>query len=507
MTTATLGTSSNVADWAGRSDWPEPRPRVATWDPFVDELGDRAVDLCELAGLDLDEWQDASLRIALGKRPDGSGLWAHRLVGAEVPRQDGKGVILEGRQLAGMFLIPDELLIIHTAHEFKTATESFTRLAALVEDEPLLSREVETIYTANGKEAIILKPTDEHPRKRVKFLARSKKSGRGFTSDLLIFDEAQELSAEMVGAAGPTQSARPNPQTIYTGTAGDQHADVWANVRDSGIQGTPRQAWIEYAAGDPDDHVGDSIDLDDRREWYRANPAMHGPSPRMTEEAVENDRAMMDDENFARERLCLWWVERRVSIIDADVWADLIKPGCEVGDKVCFAVDVPPERDSASIAVASELADGRRHAELVDHRPGTSWVVERIVELDEKWSPQHIAIQPTSPAGSLMTEIADALSEKRVPVLPVSGVHLSQACGAFLDLVNDGRLDVQQNHTAEMAAAVDAARKRELTDGGFVWNRRDASSNIAPLMALTLATHAVGVEPKRRRKKRTTNPF
>lgn len=497
----------NVAEWSSREAWPEPRPRVATWDPFVDELGDKAVALCDLAGLELDEWQEIALRLSLGKRPDNPDLWAHRLFGAEIPRQDGKGVILEGRQLVGLYLVPTELLIIHTAHEFKTATESFTRLATLVEDTPKLSREVETIYTANGKEAIILKPTDSRPRKRVKFLARSKKSGRGFTSDLLIFDEAQELSPEMVGAAGPTQSARPNPQTIYTGTAGDQDAHVWAKIRDEGIQDSPRLAWVEYSAGEPDDHVGDDIDLDDMREAYRANPAMHGPNPRMTEDAVRNDRAMMDDENFARERLCLWWVEKRVSVIAADKWDAIVKPGRKPGDRICFAVDVPPERDSASIAVASQLEDGRRHAELVEHRPGTGWVVDRLVELDREWTPGHIAIQPTSPAGALIGEIAEALKAERVPVLPISGVDLTAACGLFLDLIDNDRLEVQKNHSAPLAAAVDAVRKRELMDGGFVWNRRDATSNIAPLMALTLAVYAVGQEPKKRRKKRTSNPF
>lgn len=494
-------TNLNVDEWSGREAWPEPRPRVATWDVFRDELGDRAVGLCELTGLELDPWQEVSLRIWLGKRPD-SDLWAHRRVGEEVPRQDGKGAILEGRQLAGLFLVEDERLIIHTAHEFKTATESFTRLAELVEDTPLLSRQVKTIYTANGKEAVILKNG-----KRVKFLARSKKSGRGFTSDLLIFDESQELSPEMVGAAGPTQSARPNPQTIYTGTAGDQHAHVWAKVRDDGIQGTPRLAYIEYSAGATSDHVGDDIDLDDRDEWLKANPAMHGPNARMSVEAVQNDREMMDDENFARERLCLWWVEKRVSVIDADKWNDLVKPGREPGDHICFAVDIPPERDWASIAVASQLPDGKRHAELVDHRPGTGWVVERLVELDKEWTPGHIAIQPTSPAGALIGEIAEALKVERVPVLPISGVDLSAACGLFLDFIENDRLLVQKNHSAPLAAAVDAVRKRELTDGGFVWNRRDASSNIAPLMALTLAVYAVGQEPKKRRKKRTSNPF
>lgn len=499
--TATLQTSSSVAEWRSREEWPEPRPRVASWDPFVDELGDQAIDLCEIAGLELDEWQEFSLRIWLGFRPDGSGLWAHRRASEIVPRQDGKGAILEARQLTGLFLVDDERLIIHTAHEFKTATESFLRLAALVEDTPQLNRLVKDIYYANGKESIVLKNG-----KRVKFLARSGKSGRGFTSDLLIFDEAMDLPQSTVAASGPTQSARPNPQTIYTATAGDDTSEVLAKVRDEGIEGAPRLAHIEYSAGDAEDHVGDTIDLDDRDEWFRANPAMWGPNPRMTVEAVENDRSMMDDENFARERLCLWWTQRRVSVLDPDRWQSLVGKSSP-GARTCFAVDVPPERDSATIAVASPVDDGF-HVEVIEHKAGTGWVVPRLVELDQKHKPDQIAILQSSPAGSLIEEIGDALKKERVPLFTVSGGDYAAACGQFLDRFTDEQLRIHDGpHVNVLTSAADAARKREFVEGGFVWNRRDAAANIAPLVAVTLASYALGVEPKKRRKKRTQNPF
>lgn len=492
----------NVADWRSREEWPEPRPRVASWSPFEDRLGDKAVALCELAGLYLDEWQEISLRIWLGLRLEDPAKFAHRRNGMIVPRQDGKGAILEARQLAGLYLpeLESERLIIHTAHEFKTATESFIRLAGLVEDTPKLNRLVKDIYYANGKEAIVLRNG-----KRVKFLARSGKSGRGFTSDLLIFDEAMDLPQATVGASGPTQSVRPNPQTIYTATAGNDQAEVLAKVRDEGIEGVPRLSYVEYSAGDPDDHVGDGIDLDDRDEWYRANPAMHGPNPRMTEEAVETDRAQMDDENFARERLCLWWVQRRVSVLDPDRWQDLIKKS-QAADRTCFAVDVPPERSSASIAVASPRTDGLIHVEVIDHKEGTAWVVPRLVELDGKWKPDQIAILQSSPAGSLIEEIAEALKKERVPVYQVSGSDYAAACGQFLDRFTediDGKHQLVIHngpHVNVLTAAADAARKREFIEGGFVWNRRDAAANIAPLVAVTLASYALGVEPKKKRK-------
>jgi hypothetical protein len=406
-----------------------------------------------------------------------------------VPRQNGKGVDLEARQIVGLYLVESDRLIIHTAHQYNTAQESFARLATLIEDSPLRHRLARNgITTGNGKEGVKLKDGS-----RVKFLTRSPKSGRGFTSDLLIYDEAMAgITPRMVGASGPTMRARPNPQTIYTATAGNEESEVLAGVRDAGIAGSdPRLAYVEYSAGDPDDHVGEDVDLDDRAEYWRSNPAMWGPNPRITEEDFENDRAELDDENFAREILCLWWIGKRVALIRPDVWKDLEGTSTPT-KKVSFAVDIPPERDSAVIAVASDLGDGKRHWEIVDRRNGTKWVVDRVVELHAKWKPSYVAVAPQSPAGSLIDEIADALEKKRVKVLKVSGADLKAACGQFVDKVNDGLAVVQPNYEAELAAAVDALRKREYEEGGFTFLRKDAAADISPAMAVVLASYAVG---------------
>jgi hypothetical protein len=46
-----------------------------------------------------------------------------------VSRQNGKGAILEARELAGLFQFGEEL-ILHSAHEYRTAMEAFRRILA-----------------------------------------------------------------------------------------------------------------------------------------------------------------------------------------------------------------------------------------------------------------------------------------------------------------------------------------------------------------------------------------
>jgi phage terminase large subunit-like protein len=106
-------------DFGGRSGLGSARSRRR----FVGRRrGGRA---CPDGGPDLDPWQEFVLAHALGERADGK--WAAFEVGVMVSRQNGKGAILEARELAGLFLL-GERLIIHSAHQFDTSLEAFRRL-------------------------------------------------------------------------------------------------------------------------------------------------------------------------------------------------------------------------------------------------------------------------------------------------------------------------------------------------------------------------------------------
>jgi hypothetical protein len=70
-----------------------------------------------------------------------------------VPRQNGKSVTLEAFDLAKLFLSPPGTLILHTAHLFPTAVESFRHLLGLVKNTPELWAEVGGSATRTAKRA------------------------------------------------------------------------------------------------------------------------------------------------------------------------------------------------------------------------------------------------------------------------------------------------------------------------------------------------------------------
>lgn len=176
----------------------------------MSSAGPEAVELAASAGLILDPWQADVLEGALAEKPDGR--WAATEVAVVVPRQNGKGSILEARELHGLFLDDSCKLITHTAHRFDTCIEHFRRLRDLIEGCPDLDRKVRKIREANGDEGIELLDGS-----RINFKARSKGSGRGFSGDLVVLDEAFWLLE--LGSLLPTLSARPNPQIWYTSSA------------------------------------------------------------------------------------------------------------------------------------------------------------------------------------------------------------------------------------------------------------------------------------------------
>jgi hypothetical protein len=465
-------------------------PRFFSAPPRAGTLGPQAVELAAEAGLELDDWQAWLLQETLGVRADGR--WSSFEVGLSVARQNGKGGFVEARALAGLFLL-DERLLTYTAHEFKTAQEHFIRIRDCIDAlPPKYRRRVKQVREAHGSESV-----EMHGGQRLRFLARSSGSGRGFSGDLVFLDEAMILWLAAMGALLPTMSARANvtvggPQLFYLGSAGlgDERSEVFARVRDRGIVGDSRLFWAEWGAGSADDHTGSDVDLDDRAEWRRANPAMHGDRPRIEEEFVESERAALDDAQFARERMGIWDGTAGGNVIDPDVWAALIDADSKPRGAIALAVDVPPEGKSASIARAGERADGKVHGE-VDTRQGTTWAVDRLAELSRKRNAVVVL-----DGGSRAASLIPALVKAGVEPIVYGTRDVTSACGGFLDKVDEDRF--RHVGQAELNVAVNAARRRKVGDA-WAWHRRDASVNLSPLVSLTLAVHALKEAPPRRK--------
>lgn len=468
-------------------------PRVLSVPESSSSAGREAVELAASAGLELDPWEQFVLEGALGERPDGS--WAAFEVGMVVARQNGKGAILEARELAGLFLF-GERLIIHSAHLFDTSMNHFLRVLELIENTPEFDRRVQKVSRSHGEEGITLKGGQ-----RLRFKTRTKGGGRGLSGDVVVLDEAMELPASALSALMPTVATRPNPQIWYAGSAVDQmihqHGAVFAKVRQRGIDGDPRLAFFEWSV-DPDVYLADpeTVAADPAR-WAEANPNL---GIRISEEYVTDEHRSLDPRSFATERLSVGdWPDlsgQSDMPIGLDDWSALRDASSAPTDPVAFAFDVNPDRSAAAIGVAGRRSDGRVHVELVDHRRGVGWVADRLVELADKWSPCAILVDARGPAASLIPKLADggltvtagAPSGADI-VVKTSAGDMAAACGSLFDAVQEGRLrHLGQPH---LDGALRAAKTRSLGDA-WAWARR-SGGDISPLVAVTLAAHGLSL--------------
>ena len=454
-------------------------PRIRTAPPAAESYGPAAAALAAGYGLRPDGWQQLVLDDMLGLTIEGR--WSASQEALSCPRQNGKNGIIEVRELFGMVGLGERIL--HTAHEVKTARKAYLRLLGFFDNPkkyPELAELVEEIRKTNGQEQILLKNGGS-----VEFIARSKASGRGFTADVLVMDEAQDLNDDHLAALLPTISSAPlgNPQQIVAGTPPDGiGGEVFTRLRQAGIDGThPRLAYHEWSA--PED-----VDLDDRQAWTAANPSL---GIRLQMSVVEDERAAMDDETFSRERLGIWNAGNSNAPIDPQSWAAVADTDSQIAGRPVAAIDVAPDNRTGSVSVAGRRADGLVHGELVENRAGCGWIVDYMKAMHRKHPLKVVRVQggnaPSSP-------LIEPLKAAGLPVEVTGPSDAGTACAGLYAAV----MDRSFRHLDQpvVNAALADARKRALgTEGLWVWNRKNTAVDITPVIALTLAVAAVDAAP------------
>lgn len=463
-------------------------PRIRHVPAYDSSAGQEAIELAELAGIHLFPWQRQSLVDGLGTR---EGRWASFENAVEGPRQNGKNEIALVRELCGLFLFNEQLLI-HSAHEFKTSIEHQRRLEEVIQDTPELHKRVKPrgYKHSHGEESIELRTGQ-----RVRFMTRTKGGGRGHTGDLVVFDEAMILALAMVGALLPTLSARSilgDPQVWYFFTAVDQliHQDglVAARLRERALAGEDES--LMYAGWSVDAKDPSAVTekmARDPKQWAIANPSL---GALIAAEHVAKEQRSMDPRTFAVERLGVGdWPDTSlltVRKIDPKRWAKLADPKSAIAGRPALAFDVTPDRSYAAIGAAGWRKDADAHLEVIDHQRGTRWIPQRLKQLQARHDPLAIVCDGSGPAGSLVAE----LEGLGLDITVVKTSEHAHACGALIDRVEAGT--VHHLGTPELRAAVEGAVPRAVGDGMFAWARTSSVVDISPLVVVTLALGALG---------------
>jgi hypothetical protein len=362
--------------------------------------------------------------------------------------------------------------------------------------------------------------------RRLRFLARSLASGRGFTGDKVILDEAQQLPTFAMDALMPTMSARNRigmgVQMVYAGTVPSERMDSehWRQTMLKGRSGTsPRLAWIEFNRSE---RVPREAAQNFLHPWW-VEAVVHGnPSLgyRHDWDWIEEEQDALSYDGYLRERLNIWSADPIGMVIPLDVWEGLVLPSARMVGRRAIAIDAPPGLSSAIIVAMGRTANDQWQPEVVAQHAGTEWVAARVGEVVRRAAdtPGEVAVvvmDPASPAGALIDDVEKEVGEGLVH--RITPQQHAAACGMLYTratqpatVEGDDGVPVplpdpdipdlpkrQLVHLGDdiLTEALKVAVKRPGPDGAWLWNRRGSEDNISPVVAMTYAGYGLSTLP------------
>ena len=456
----------------------EPRLKVEPHRTETD--GTDAALLMAEYGYAMDDWQKLVVDCWLGREND---KYTVTSAGLSVPRQNGKNVCLEAREMYGLIVNGERIL--HTAHQVRTSKKSFRRLAAMFTDKrhPEITDIVKTIRYTNGEEMIELDNGGV-----IEYSARSRQAARGFDGiSLVVFDEAQELTDDQLEAIMATLSASATGtrQIIYTGTPPYPGCpgDVFRRRRAACLtEPSKRDAWHEWSV---DGKRINDIDTQDKTLWFMTNPAL---GIRLTEEFTETELSSMSPDGFARERLGWWSPEEMHEIeyaIKADAWNACASDALKPEGKIAFGIKFSVDGSMVCLCGAVQPADGPARISLIDLRPtgyGLSWLADWLNLRYEKAC--CVVIDGKNGVDVLIDKISPVWKMKGSVIRP----RVTDVIGAvsmLTDAVNERTLTWYTGQELLKESAI-TSTKRPISGGwGF------GGDNSLPIEACALALYGV----------------
>ncbi|CAB0593748.1 hypothetical protein CIP107578_00743 [Corynebacterium diphtheriae] len=453
--------------------------------PGVHEHGRKNIELARRAGMKAFPWQVHEINAINATNPDGS--WTHSDAVLICPRQNGKSLLVALIVMYRIFVLGQNVLF--TAQRWDTAKELWEHTWKLVKGRKFLMKLVVSKSCSQGRGTIFLSNGG-----RVVFTTRSQDAGRGLTKvDLMIYDEAYNLTDAEIAALVFLTNAAPDPQVFYMTSS--VHRDFPQHQNGQVISAMRKQALEEW---DPDDPMyfaeyaaPDDLDPEDEQTWRIANPS-YGVIANAKK--MKNIMRRMNTEsgriNFGVEALGwgLWFDDEAVDefkpiFTDEQLDAAFTTEHVELLHTV-LAVDATPDREWCSIAAGGRTRSGGVHGVVGYHGPlNTQAATEAVLQAVRDADPVAIIIDPKSAAWV----IADAIRDAGFDVTEMKFSHVKAAASKLLHGVDERTWSFGESKELRESFAV--AELQEDKEGGVRLTR--SSGVLSPLVAVDFAMWGV----------------
>lgn len=452
------------------------RPERRTFGPEIAKI---AAQL----GVPFMPWQRQVADI-IGEYDVDSGVPFYREVIVTVPRQAGKTALFVACQchrcLSPRWRHPQRS--VFTSQTGNDARRKWiNEIFPMIKVSPL-KRFVDRISTGMGNESIRWKTESN-----IQLLSSSSTIGHGLTLHQSIMDEVwHDTDDRREQGLRPAMITIPDAQLLVCSTAGTGASVVLKRKRRAGRDAVAADsgkgiAYFEWSAPDgwnPFTNIEAA---------YGFHPSLCPDPPcrcgggewrhTLTMDALMVERDGMDIGEFLRAYGNHDSEDIAARVIPDDVWARVLDQSAAPTGRLRFGVDATRDRDAGAIAAG----DGKV-IELLEHRPGVGWMVDRAAELAVKWQGV-VVLDGTGPVAYMAKDLRD----KGVQVEVLSAGDVAQQCGRIYDDIADRRVAFARRGRVwdRMEKAVAGLAEKPSGDR-TVWSRDASTADISPFYAATL---------------------
>lgn len=426
-----------------------------------------------MLGTPLMPWQRLVSDVGLEYDPD-TGQLAYREIVVTVMRQSGKSTLVLSLESERCLMWGPNQRVAYTAQTGWDARRKVIDDHAPVLQASPLSGAVKRVLRGAGSEGIIWENGS-----RIDVMASSVAAGHGRVLDQGVIDEAfDDEDDRREQAILPAMATKPNAQLAVVSTAGTDKSVYLRRKVEAGRHAAEvnRGGGIAYFEWS----IPENEDIDDPETWWAYMPALGWT---ITEPVVAHARQTMSDSEFRRGFGNQWTATEHDRIFPKEVWERVCDPLAAPSGQLRFGLDVLPDQSAGAIASC-----GGGEIEMIEHRPGTSWMVDRAEALSTNWKGPVVG-----DGGGPSAPILDELERRGVQVIRLNNGEAASASMAIYNAIADAKVKFRTSD--DFDTAVDGLAKRPVGDR-FAWSRSASLSDITPF---TAATWAFTPAPEKRR--------
>lgn len=464
------------------------RPRKATARNFDrPTYGGHVAAIAAEMGQPLLPWQRYVADVGLEVDPNG--LFHYSTVLVTVQRQAGKTTLDLSSSIQNALLGPNRR-VWYTAQSGGHATEKFLEMADTWELSNLKPMGKKP-RRSNGSAALEL-----HNGSKFRPFPPLEGSLDGKQSDKTTYDEMWFHTLGHYGlmrqSYGPTQTTR----RMKTG----QRPQNWLLSTEGTVESTALNLLLEEARSDtPDEHTAFfdwGLDPDDDPEDFDAVYAKH-PGAGYLFEMDDLKRFRLEYKDAPGEYARAYGNRRTGAterVIPLEAWKASEWDGTPPNaGPTCFGVQVGVDGVDTSIVAVQLYGAGTLAAVVRDgHQPGTTWALERMRELQEKYADAAFAIDRFGPSAALH----DAAERAGLRLVEIgSGDVIAATQSTIAGITHPlGSTWRYKPHDA-LNSAAELATKRFVGDGTWLFGRRKSVGSISAIEAASLGAHGINHMP------------